>query len=88
MKRRQNLLISTTIVLGAIAFSAGPAAAETIAISCGAVGQELALCEEGTKAWSEKTGHEVNIVSTPNSATERLALYQHFLLPGFYEWVQ
>jgi trehalose/maltose transport system substrate-binding protein len=82
MKLCQNLLISTAIVCSAAAFSAAPAAAETISISCGAVGQELELCKQGTDAWSEKTGHQVNIVSTPNSATERLALYQQLLAAG------
>jgi trehalose/maltose transport system substrate-binding protein len=53
--------------------------AETITISCGAVGAERQLCEEGTRLWSEKTGHEVQVVSTPNSATERLSLYQQLL---------
>ena len=56
--------------------------AETISISCGAVGQELELCKTGTAAWSKKTGHEVKIVSTPNSTTERLALYQQLLAAG------
>nr|WP_273205767.1 ABC transporter substrate-binding protein [Marinobacter subterrani] len=58
---------------------AGGLQAKTITISCGAVGAERQLCEEGTRAWSEKTGHEVQVVSTPNSATERLSLYQQLL---------
>ncbi len=53
--------------------------AETITISCGAVGAERQLCEEGVSAWSEKTGNDVQVVSTPNSATERLSLYQQLL---------
>lgn len=56
--------------------------AETISISCGAVGQELELCQEGAAAWEEKTGHTVKIVTTPNSTTERLALYQQLLAAG------
>jgi len=60
----------------------GVARAETIAISCGAVGQELELCEQGVRAWEKKTGHSVKLVSTPNSATERLALYQQLLAAG------
>ena len=65
-------------ILGGLAASllAGGLQAKTITISCGAVGAEKQLCEEGTKAWSEETGHEVKVVSTPNSATERLSLYQ------------
>lgn len=53
--------------------------AATVTISCGAVGAERQLCEEGVAAWSEKTGNDVQVVSTPNSATERLSLYQQLL---------
>ena len=56
-----------------------------IAISCGAVGQELQLCRDGADAWARRTGNTVRIVSTPNSATERLALYQQLLAGGSRE---
>ena len=57
-----------------------PALAQVeVSISCGAVGIELQLCQEGAQAWSNETGNTVNIVSTPNSTTERLALYQQLL---------
>ena len=62
------------VVMGAQA-----AGAATISISCGAVGRELELCREGAEAWASQRGHEVQVVSTPNSATERLALYQQLL---------
>ena len=61
---------------------ASAAGAADISISCGAVGAELALCEEGVRAWEERTGHSVTVVSTPNSTTERLALYQQLLAAG------
>ncbi|GED21150.1 ABC transporter substrate-binding protein [Halomonas halmophila] len=66
----------------AIAFAglaAQQAHAEELTISCGAVGAELQLCEEGVNAWEDKTGHTVQIVSTPNSSTERLSFYQQIL---------
>ena len=67
----------------AAAMLASPLAhAVTVSISCGAVGQELQLCQEGAEAWAKETGNEVKIVSTPNSATERLALYQQILAAG------
>jgi trehalose/maltose transport system substrate-binding protein len=70
-------------LLGAALGIAGPAAkAATISISCGAVGLELQLCQEGANAWAEQTGNQVEVVSTPNSATERLALYQQWLAAG------
>ncbi len=62
-----------------MAFSAFSHAA-TISIACGSVGMELELCREGTKAWSEKTGHSVKLISTPTTSNELLALYQHILL--------
>ena len=37
------------------------------------------LCQEGADAWAKKTGNQVKVISTPNSATERLALYQQLL---------
>ncbi|MEZ5931916.1 MAG: ABC transporter substrate-binding protein [Alphaproteobacteria bacterium] len=78
---KRHLLISSAIVL---TFALGSAAgndadAAEIAISCGAVGMELELCTEGANAWAEATGNTVEIISTPNSATERLALYQQIL---------
>jgi trehalose/maltose transport system substrate-binding protein len=68
----------------AVALGAGAAAAQgvTVAISCGAVGAELELCREGAEAWAAETGNSVEIVSTPNSTTERLALYQQLLASG------
>jgi trehalose/maltose transport system substrate-binding protein len=62
-----------------IASQTEPALAQTISISCGAVGVELKLCREGAEAWSAESGVDVRIVSTPNSSTERLALYQQLL---------
>jgi len=57
----------------------GAAQSATISISCGAVGLDLELCQEAAGAWAEQNGHQVEVVSTPNSATERLALYQQIL---------
>ncbi|MDF2810016.1 MAG: transporter substrate-binding protein [Microvirga sp.] len=53
-----------------------------ISISCSALGQEYEICKQGVDAWSKKTGNTAKIVSTPNSATERLALYQQLLAAG------
>ncbi|WP_404426015.1 ABC transporter substrate-binding protein [Thalassospira australica] len=75
-------LLATAGVLGAAFAMAGSANAAKISISCGAVGQELALCQEGVDAWAKQTGNEVAVISTPNSTTERLALYQQILAAG------
>lgn len=53
-----------------------------LAISCGALGVELELCTTAVRDWEARTGHRVEIVSTPNSSTERLALYQQILGAG------
>ncbi|MCA8934162.1 MAG: ABC transporter substrate-binding protein, partial [Rhodospirillaceae bacterium] len=71
-------ILGTLATLG----SAGPAAAVTITMSCSALGTELELCREGAEAWAAATGNDVELVSTPNSATERLALYQQMLASG------
>ena len=68
------------LLLGTVGAMTAPGAqSATISISCGAVGSELQLCQEGAEAWAEATGNEVKVISTPNSATERLALYQQIL---------
>ena len=45
----------------------GSVGAATITISCGAVGIELTLCQEGAEAWAEKSGHKVRVVSPPRA---------------------
>ncbi|MFW3614201.1 ABC transporter substrate-binding protein [Billgrantia antri] len=70
-------LIPTLVIAGAASLSHAQAA--DLTISCGAVGAELQLCQQGVEAWEEQTGHSVDVVSTPNSSTERLSLYQQIL---------
>ncbi|MEM0908157.1 MAG: ABC transporter substrate-binding protein [Pseudomonadota bacterium] len=72
---------SAGLALCALPFAttALPAQAATVSISCGAVGVELEFCRDGAEAWAKATGNDVVVVSTPNSATERLALYQQIL---------
>lgn len=64
--------------------SAGSSGADPaeLSISCGALGVELQLCTEGVRRWEKQTGHKVHIVSTPNSSTDRLALYLQVLASG------
>lgn len=70
------------VALAGLVIAAAPAAAATVSIACGAVGQELDICRSLSEAWAKKTGNEVKVVSTPNSTTERLALYQQLLAAG------
>lgn len=73
--------ISKWMLLGTMVsgFLVASVQAATVTISCGAVGAERQICEQGASQWAEKTGNEVQVVSTPNSSTERLSLYQQLL---------
>lgn len=73
-------LASLTILVG-LAATANAHAVE-ISISCSALGKEYEICKQGVDAWATQSGNTVKIVSTPNSATERLALYQQLLAAG------
>jgi len=75
-------MMTATAVAAILGGTLASAQAATISISCGAVGLELELCQEGANAWAEASGNQVNVISTPNSATERLALYQQILAAG------
>ncbi|TCP08464.1 carbohydrate ABC transporter substrate-binding protein (CUT1 family) [Crenobacter luteus] len=78
MKTRMTVLT----VAAALGAAAGTAGAATLKISCGAVGQELELCKQSASQWAKKTGHQVEVVATPNDSNERLALYQQILASG------
>jgi len=75
-----RLIASFGLAAGILA-SASAWAVE-ISISCSALGKEHEICKQGVDAWAKRTGNTVKIVSTPNSATERLALYQQLLAAG------
>lgn len=78
----QRLLTSLAAVILLAASAATPLAAAELALACSALGKEYELCREGAEAWAKRTGNTVRIVSTPNSASERLALYQQLLAAG------
>lgn len=82
MKNSKPVSLLVSMTFGAALAGASVAQAATLSISCGAVGQEFEFCKTGTEAWAKKTGNEVKLISTPNSATERLALYQQLLAAG------
>src|SRR5262249_36281318 len=69
----------SSIIAAGMVLAAVPVQAVEIAISCSALGRELELCRDGANAWASQTGHTVRIVSTPNDATARFALYQQLL---------
>jgi trehalose/maltose transport system substrate-binding protein len=75
-------LLRAICIALACGLAAGSARAAEISISCSAVGLELELCRAGAERWAHETGNSVRLVSTPNSAGERLALYQQLLAAG------
>ncbi len=76
------MLRAIAIALACGLIAAASARAAEITISCSAVGVELELCRDGALRWARETGNSVRLVSTPNSASERLALYQQLLAAG------
>ncbi|MED5619441.1 ABC transporter substrate-binding protein [Ideonella sp. BN130291] len=65
-----------------LALCGAGAQAATLKIACSGLGKELELCKGAADAWGKKTGNTVEVVSTPNDASERLALYQQVLASG------
>ncbi|WP_372422166.1 ABC transporter substrate-binding protein [Salinarimonas chemoclinalis] len=82
MQVRTLIGASALALTAALAAGGAQAQGASISISCGALGQELDICRDGAEAWAEATGNSVTVVSTPNSSTERLALYQQLLAAG------
>ena len=76
MNRSKSLVLAAALVIG------GWAHAATLRVSCSGLGQELELCKSAAEAWAKKSGHQVEVVSTPNDGSERLALYQQVLSAG------
>ncbi|NIA68075.1 ABC transporter substrate-binding protein [Pelagibius litoralis] len=77
----RSVMAAGAFALAAVAGQPAAKAAE-ISIACGALGVEFQLCKEGAEAWAAESGHTVRLVNTPNSTTERLALYQQLLAAG------
>ena len=78
MKRTALTLAAACAAL----FASATAQSATIKVSCSGVGQELEFCKGAADAWAKKTGNEVQIVTPPNDASERLALFQQVLSAG------
>ncbi|GED21143.1 ABC transporter substrate-binding protein [Halomonas halmophila] len=76
--RRVTRPLVTSLLLGGAALGAQQSLAAEVAIACGP-GDATDYCPTLAQQWAEKTGHQVEVVSTPNSATERLSLLQQLL---------
>jgi trehalose/maltose transport system substrate-binding protein len=49
--------------------TAASARAEKVTIVCGVVPQSIELCRSGSEAWAKARGHEVRVLSYPDSST-------------------
>ena len=76
----RRALAPTGLVMALLASAAAHGA--TLKIACSGLGKELELCKGAADAWGRKTGNTVEVVSTPNDQSERLALYQQVLSSG------
>jgi trehalose/maltose transport system substrate-binding protein len=70
--------LKTPLLLLTLLPTALPAMAAEITVACGD-GGAADFCPELSQRWAEANGHQVNIVTTPASATEKLSLYQQLL---------
>ncbi|MDH3210121.1 MAG: ABC transporter substrate-binding protein [Burkholderiaceae bacterium] len=77
MNKGSRLLVNAAALVCALL--AGAVYAAPIKIACSGVGQELEFCKGAAEDWAKQTGNTVQIVTPPNDASERLALYQQLL---------
>ncbi|WP_445010445.1 ABC transporter substrate-binding protein [Vreelandella stevensii] len=70
--------LKTPLLLMALLPVALPALAAEITVACGD-GGAADFCPALAQRWAEANGHQVNIVTTPASPTEKLSLYQQLL---------
>lgn len=70
--------LTTPLLLMTLLTSALPAMAAEITIACGDGGAGD-FCPTLSQRWAEANGHQVNVVTTPASPTEKLSLYQQLL---------
>jgi trehalose/maltose transport system substrate-binding protein len=58
-----------------LTIAAAQALAVDIKISCGAVGQERALCESAAQVWAQESGNSVSFDTPPDNTNERYFKY-------------
>ncbi len=82
MTRTARRAVAPKALMVAALLCTAAAQGATLKIACTGLGKELELCKEAAGAWARKSGHQVEVVTTPNDASERLALYQQVLSSG------
>src|SRR5690606_9890320 len=77
--RYPRFILPLLLVLLALPAKHAAAAGARVTVACGAIGIELTLCREAAQEWAQQTGNTVSIVNTPNSSSDRFALYVQLL---------
>lgn len=77
--RQRRFILALLMVMLAAPVAPAATAGVRITVACGALGMELALCRQAAEEWAGKTGNTVAIVNTPNSSSDRFALYVQLL---------
>ncbi|MCC7461689.1 MAG: ABC transporter substrate-binding protein, partial [Gammaproteobacteria bacterium] len=78
--RPPRFVLQLLIVIAcAVTAARAEAAGARISIACGALGVELTMCREAAENWARQTGNSVSIINTPNSSSDRFALYVQLL---------
>jgi len=62
-----------------LAVGPGVTRALDLTIACGRTVQETALCKGAAGEWAAKTGHRVQVITTPTDDAQRLARYLDLL---------
>ena len=76
----RNVLFAA-LTAGAMLAGTVTAYAANLRVACG-TGPALENCVKLAEVWAKENGHTIEGISTPNSATEQLALYQQILAAG------
>lgn len=79
--KRTGLAICVAISVGTLGAAMLAAEAATLKVACGS-GPGLEHCKKVSQAWAAENGHSVEMISTPQSSTEQLALFQQMLAAG------
>ena len=77
--RQPRFILPLLFVILALPAMRATAAGARVTVACGALGVELTLCREAAQEWAQRTGNTVAIVNTPNSSSDRFALYVQLL---------
>jgi trehalose/maltose transport system substrate-binding protein len=82
MQSKAHLSRLGGVLIAALLAAPSTLRADEVSIVTGLVGNDLALLQEQLKAFQDKTGHSVKVVSLPPSSTDQFAQYRLWLSAG------